>query len=335
MKDIRFGIVGCGVISHAHAAAICECDGAALVGVFDRNPSKREAFAARYGVRAYASYEDMLADGEVDAVCICTPSGLHADQAIDAMQKGKHVVLEKPMALNAADAERVVRTAEASGQTLTVISQHRFREDIVRLKRLIEEGAFGTLVLCDLYMKFWRDPAYYAGSTWRGTWAMDGGGALMNQGIHGVDLMRYLVGDMKLLRGRAKTQLHGIEVEDTAAALVEFDCGALGVIEASTAAYPGFSRRIEIHGTRGYATVADSKLEKLCVDGEMLVDRHIEVDAATASDPTQMSHVGHWLQMRNFVAAIRGEEALLVTARDGYEAVRLIESVYRSSEQTN
>ncbi|MBQ9773401.1 MAG: Gfo/Idh/MocA family oxidoreductase [Clostridia bacterium] len=334
MNTVRFGIVGCGVVSHTHAAALGECEGAVLVGVFDRNATKREEFAAYYGVRAYASYASMLADGEIDAVCICTPSGLHADQAIQALREGKHVVLEKPMALSTADAERVCREAERSHHSLTVISQHRFREDILRLKALIDEGAFGTLVLCDLYMKFWRDPSYYAGSMWRGTWAMDGGGALMNQGIHGVDLMRFLVGEARLLKGRAKTLTHEIEVEDTAAALVEFECGALGVIEASTAAYPGFSRRIEIHGTRGYATIMDARLEKLCVGGEMLVDRHLEVDAGTASDPTKMSHMGHLLQLQNFVAAIRGEEPLLITARDGYEAVRLIEAVYRSSEQT-
>ena len=335
MKDIRFGIVGCGVVSHSHVAALLACDGAVLVGVFDRNASKREEFAARYGVRPYASYASMLADGEIDAVCICTPSGLHADQAIQALREGKHVVLEKPMALTTADAAKICREAEISHHLITVISQNRFREDVVRVKNLIDEGAFGTLVLCDLYMKFWRDPSYYTSSTWRGTWGMDGGGALMNQGIHGVDLMRYLVGDVRLLKGRAKTQLHNIEVEDTAAALLEFDCGALGVIEASTAAYPGFSRRIEIHGTRGYATIVDSNLEKLCVAGEMLVDRNIEVDAGTASDPTKMSYMGHLLQLRNFVAAVRGEEPLAITAHDGLEAVRLIESVYRSSAESN
>ncbi|MBQ8309936.1 MAG: Gfo/Idh/MocA family oxidoreductase [Clostridia bacterium] len=332
MENIRFGIIGCGVIAEAHALSIAEIKGAELIGLFDRNRDRAEAFAARYGIQAYPSYASMLADETIDAVCICTPSGLHADQAVQALREGKHVVLEKPMALTAADAKKVCRESEISHHLITVISQNRFRDDVQRIKRLIDEGSFGQLVMCDLYMKYWREPSYYANSTWRGTWRMDGGGALMNQGIHGVDLMRYLVGDATLLRGRAKTLVHNIEVEDTAAALVEFDCGALGVIEASTSAYPGFSRRIEIHGSKGYATLVDSTLEKLCIDGEMLVDKTVLTDTGTASDPTMLGHEGHALQLRNFVAAIRGEEALLITAHDGYEAVRLVEEIYRSSE---
>ena len=333
MENVRFGIIGCGVISTVHITALAEIGRAELYGVFDHSPERREAFAAKYGVRAYASYAAMLADPAIDAVIICTPSGLHADQAVQALREGKHVVLEKPMALSVADCEKLCREAELSRCLLTVISQHRFREDVQTVKRLIDEGAFGKLVMCDLYMKYWRDPSYYASGAWRGTWQMDGGGALMNQGIHGVDLMRYMVGDAKLLRGRAKTLVHDIEVEDTAAALVEFDCGALGVIEASTSAYPGFSRRIEIHGSKGYATLVDSTLERLCVSGEVLVEQTVATDVGTASNPSLLGHEGHLLQLKNFVAAIRGEEELLITARDGCEAVRLIEEIYRSSER--
>ena len=335
MKELRFGIVGCGMVAVTHADAIADCDGAVLVGVYDRSAARCAELAAERGVRAYASYEAMLASTEIDAVCICTPSGLHFEQARAALDAGKHVVLEKPMALNTADAEELVRHAEDAHCILTVISQYRFYEDVVRVKSLIEAGAFGRLTLCDLYMKYWRDPSYYAGSTWRGTWAMDGGGALMNQGIHGVDLMRFLLGDVKLIKGCARTLVHDIEVEDSVAALVEYGEGTLGVIEASTAAYPGFSRRIEIHGTRGYAILVNSALEKLCVDGEMLVDSSIATDAGTSSDPTKLSHRGHFLQFKNFVAAVRGEASLVSTARDGLEAVRLVEGVYRSSASIN
>ena len=335
MKELRFGIVGCGMVAVTHADAIADCDGAVLGGVFDRGAARCEAFAAARGVRAYASYEEMLASPEIDAVCICTPSGLHFEQAKAALDAGKHVVVEKPMALNTADAEELVRHAEDAHCLLTVISQYRFYEDMVRVKRLVEEGAFGRLTLCDLYMKYWRDPAYYAGSTWRGTWTMDGGGALINQGIHGVDLMRFLLGDVRLIKGCARTLFHNIEVEDTVAAVVEYGTGTLGVIEASTAVYPGFSRRIEIHGTRGYAVLVNYALEKLCIDGEMLVDGSIALDEGTSSDPTKLSHRGHLLQFENFVAAVKGEESLVSTARDGLEAVRLIEGIYRSSQNTN
>ena len=333
MEEIRFGIIGSGVISQVHALALEEIEEAVPAGVFAPNRDRAEAFAARHNMKAYPSYEAMLADGEIDAICICSPSGLHADQAVQALEAGKHVVLEKPMALTVAQGQRICRAAEDSQHLLTVISQHRFHKDVQRVKALIDAGAFGQLVLCDLNMKYWRDPSYYAASRWRGTWEMDGGGALMNQGIHGVDLMRYLVGDATLLRGRAKTLIHRIAVEDTAAALVEFSCGALGVIEASTSAYPGFSRRIELHGSKGCAVLVDAKLEKLFVGGEMLVDKTIQPDAGTAFDPTRLGHGGHTLQLRNFIAALRGEEELLITAHDGLEAVRMIEEIYRSSER--
>lgn len=333
MREIRFGIVGCGVIADAHILALEEVEGAKTIGVFDANQERAVAFAARHNIKVYPSYAAMLADEKIDAVCLCTPSGLHADQTMQALDCGKHIVLEKPMALTVEDAQRVCFKAEQSHQMVTVISQHRFHKDVQYLKSLIDKEAFGKLVLCDLSMKYWRDPSYYAASSWRGTWQMDGGGALMNQGVHGVDLMRYLVGDVTVLGGQTKTMLHRIEVEDTAVALVEFSCGALGTIEASTAAYPGFSRRIEIHGSRGYAVLVDSALEKLSINGELLIDQTVQPDAGTASDPTQLGHGGHTLQLRNFVAALRGEEELLVTARDGLEAVRLIEKIYQLSEK--
>ncbi|MBQ7335637.1 MAG: Gfo/Idh/MocA family oxidoreductase [Clostridia bacterium] len=333
MKTVRFGLVGCGVISQVHADSIATIEGAELVGAYDASKEHCAAFAEKNGIRTYSSYSSMLADESIDAVCICTPSGLHADQAVQALRENKHVVLEKPMALTVADAARVCREAEYSHHLITVISQHRFHKDVMRVRELIRSGAFGQLVLCDLSMKYWRDPSYYSNSTWRGTFRMDGGGALMNQGIHGVDLIRFLVGDAKLLRGRVKTLVHSIEVEDTAAALVEFDCGALGVIEASTATAPGFSRRIEILGEKGYAVLVDAHLERLRIGDEMLIDQTVAVDAGTASDPTQLGFEGHLLQLRNFVAAIRGEEDLLITAQDGFAAVRLIEEIYQSSKQ--
>ncbi len=332
MKDIRFGILGCGVIGRVHAESVLQLDGAALGGVADVRPESAEAFARAYNTVAYPSYEEMLKSGAIDAVCICTPSGLHAEEALAALRAGVHVILEKPMAITIEDAERLVAAARESRQILSVISQHRFRPDVKRLKKLIDAGAFGKIIFCDLYMKFWRDPSYYTSNPWRGTHAMDGGGALMNQGIHGIDLIRYFMGESKLLRGRVKTQYHSIEVEDSAAALLEFDCGALGVIEASTATYPGDSRRIEIRGTEGYAILTDSVLEKLCVRGEVQIDRAVEIDAGTASDPTRTTAAGHTLQLQNIMAAIRGEEELLVTPEDGAAAVRMIKEIYASSK---
>ena len=333
MEKIRFAILGCGVIGDVHARAIAElpelCE---LVALCDVNPTRAEEYAKKYNVKAYSDYAEMLSDREIDAVSICTPSGMHADQAIAAIEAGKHVLCEKPMSLTTADALRIREAEARSDKKLSVIFQMRYTEDIQYLKRVIEEGMLGQLTFCDLYMKYWRDESYFKVSPWRGTFKMDGGGALMNQGIHGIDIMHYLCGAPKLLTAKVKTLVHNIETEDTAVAAVEYPSGALGVIEASTSSNPGFDRRVEINGTRGYAVIIDAHLEKLFVDGEFLVDKKVETGAGTKSDPTKMSHDKHTLQIKNFVRAIRGEEELISTSADGLAAVSFIEKIYETSK---
>jgi predicted dehydrogenase len=335
MKKIRIAILGCGTIGDVHARAIAELpELCTLAAICDVSPERAEAYAKKYNTKGYSDYAEMLADPDIDAVSICTPSGMHADQAIMAMEAGKHVLCEKPMALTTRDAERICECEARTKKTLSVIFQMRFIEDMQYLKRVIADGMLGTLVFCDLYMKYWRDEAYFKVSPWRGTFAMDGGGALMNQGIHGVDIMHFLCGAPRLLTAKVKTLVHNIETEDTAVAAVEYPSGALGVIQASTSANPGFDRRIEIHGSRGYAVVIDAHIEKLFVDGKFLIDKKIETGAGTKSDPTKMSHDKHTLQMKNFVRALRGEEELLSTSLDGLKAVSFIEKVYEASKNS-
>ncbi len=333
MEKIRIAILGCGVIGDVHARAIAElpelCE---LVALCDVNPARAEEYGKKYNVKAYSDYAEMLRDKEIDAVTICTPSGMHADQAIAAIEAGKHVLCEKPMALTTADALRIRESEAKSDKKLSVIFQMRYTKDIQYLKKVIEEGKLGQLTFCDLYMKYWRDESYFKVSPWRGTFAMDGGGALMNQGIHGVDIMHYLCGAPKLLTAKVKTLVHNIETEDTAIAAVEYPSGALGVIEASTSSNPGFDRRIEINGTRGYAVVVDAHLEKLFIDGEFIIDTKIETGAGTKSDPTKMSHDKHTLQIENFVRSIRGEEELFSTSADGLWAISFIENIYETSK---
>ena len=231
MKKINFVIVGTGMIAPVHVDAINYTEGAHLYGVCGRNVEKTAQFAEKHGVKCYTSYDDVLADENVDAVAICTPSGHHAQQTIDALYSGKHVVVEKPMALTSADCDRIIEAVKETGKKLAVICQLRFSEDVQRVKKLYEEGAFGTVSLCDLYMKYWRSPSYFTENDWRGTKALDGGGALMNQGIHGIDQLLYITGGAKLISARAMTAHHDIEVEDTAVALLEYPSGAIGVIE--------------------------------------------------------------------------------------------------------
>ena len=330
-KKIKFGVLGCGNIGRVHIRAIDELEDGELIAVCDNDGGRVKKIAEEYGTKAYTSYEEMLLDGDIDAIAICTPSGMHKEQATRALLADKHIILEKPMALTAADAEELCRRAEKSNKLLSVVFQMRFSKDIQFVKRLIEEGSLGRLVLCNLSMKYWRDKSYFEASPWRGTVAMDGGGALMNQGIHGIDIMHYLLGVPRVLSSRVKTLVHTIEVEDTALALLEYPSGAIGTVEAATSITPGFGRRIEIHGTRGYAVISDLHIEKLYIDGKMLVDREVAVSLGSASDPTKMQHASHLQQYKNFVGAINGEEELVSTAHDGLAAIKTIERIYELS----
>lgn len=330
---IKFGIIGCGVIGGIHAQVIAGLEGEAkLIGVCDYSVERAEAFAKEYGVTAYNSYEEMLADPEIDAVAVCTPSGLHKDQAVKALLAGKHVLLEKPMALNAADAKEIIEAEKKSSKLLSVVSQLRCSPDIRELRETINSGCLGQIVFVDLYMKYWRDPSYYSESGWRGTFAMDGGGALMNQGIHGIDTVNLLMGKPRVVASKVKTLYHKIETEDTAAAIVEYPCGALGVIEGSTAANPGFERKIVINGTRGYAVLKDMFTEKLYIDGKAVIDREIAENAGNFAQPSLIGTESHTRQYKNFIAALEKGEKLFSTAEDGLAAVALIEEIYEYSK---
>lgn len=332
---IRFGILGCGMIANIHSMAINKIEDAVLAGVTDVYLESAKAFGEKYAVSVYESYNAMLEDADIDAVCICTPSGFHADAAIKALQAGKHVVLEKPMALTVKDADTVNEAVQESGCLLTVISQLRFSKDVQKVKRLVEAGAFGKLVFCDLYMKYWRDPAYYSSSSWKGTFKFDGGGALMNQGIHGVDLLLYIAGNATVVKGKVKTISHNIEVEDAATAVLEFENGALGVIEASTCAHQGFDRKIEIIGDRGYVILRENTIEELVIDGKDLTEGTGDGvgSAGTARDAAAVKSDMHELQIRNLIRAIQGKEPLLIDAKEGRKAVKLIRDIYESSSE--
>ena len=228
---MHFAVAGCGVISRFHLDAIRSIEDAALCGVYDPVEASARAAAQAYGTRAYPDYDALLADPQVDAVCICTPSHLHAPLALQAVAAGKHVLIEKPVALTLEDCDAVAAAARAAGVQVGVVSQLRYGPAVARVKRALESGALGRITRCDLYMKYFRPQSYYDSGTWRGTQAMDGGGALMNQGIHGVDLVRYLMGPADSIYALSGTLVRDIEVEDTLTAVVAWHCGAQGVIQ--------------------------------------------------------------------------------------------------------
>ena len=327
MNKIRFGIYGAGTAANVHANALKSLSNAELCGIADRLPDFSERLASEHSVKAYRDFEEMLSDENIDAVCICTQSGYHAKDALTALDYGKHLVIEKPIAMNTEDAVKIKETAEKKGCKVTVISQLRFSEDVHKAKLLIKENAFGKITFCDLYMKYFRDREYYKSSPWRGSKNLDGG-VLMNQGIHGIDLLLYLAGNAKVLCSKSKTMYHNIEAPDSAAALLEFEEGALGVIEASVCSYPGFERRLEITGTEGCVVLRENTIEKLVADGKTIVDRTGNANKFnTSSNPKGVGFELHARQLDNFIRALNGKEELLCTVDDGIAAVELANEI--------
>src|SRR5260221_5900735 len=248
---MHVGLIGAGNISDTHARALWAMSGVEVAATYAPTRARAEALASRHGGAAYDSLEQMLARRPLDMVVIGTPSGLHADHGIAAAGCGLHVLVEKPIDVTTARADALIPAAARAGVTLGVIFQDRLKPDVRRLKALVEGGRLGTPILANARVKWYRPPSYYRDSRWRGTHALDGGGALMNQGVHTVDLLLWLWGPVRRVFGRTIAGLHAIEVEDTAVAVLEFANGAVGTLEAATSAYPGYSRQIELTGSNG------------------------------------------------------------------------------------
>ncbi len=332
-KEIGFGIIGCGMISDWHAGAIAKIQGARLIGVTDINEKSRNAFSAKYHTEAVNTVEDLLARPDIDVICICTPSGLHAPFAVQAANAGKHIIVEKPMAINLKEADEIINACEANGVKVAVISQLRFSQAVCKLKGAVEKGLLGTLVTGDIYMKFYRSQEYYNKGGWRGTWKMDGGGALMNQGIHGIDLLQYVMGPVKSVYARTKTLARKIEVEDTAIAVLEFKNGALGVIEGTTSIYPGLPRRLEVNGDKGTIVLEEDSIINWAIEGQQIPD-DIKLERTTSgasSNPADFSTEGHVMQISDMVEAIRNGRKPLVDQYEGRKPIEIIMAIYQSS----
>ena len=315
-----FGIVGTGVIAAMHAAAVAALPCARLAAVTD---GAAAAFAAARGCAAEPGLDQLLARPDVDVVCVCVPSGLHAEIGVRAAQAGKHLVVEKPIDVTLAAADRLIEAARAAGVALTVISQHRFDPGLIELKRLLGDGALGRLVLAEASTKWYRTQAYYDSAAWRGTWAMDGG-SLMNQGIHYVDLLRWCMGPVTEITAVCATQAHQVEVEDTALAIVRFGSGAVGTILSSTAAYPGFPQRLEITGTDGTVIVEDGRIVRRAGAGAVGA-------LGGAADPAAIEVASHAAQIADLLAAIEEGRAPAVDGQAGRDALEIVRAVYESA----
>lgn len=332
MLKVRFGIIGCGMIANFHAAAIAQVGDAELCACYDQYTPGAAAFAEKYGITAFASLEEMLESDAIDAVSICTPSGMHAPQALQALRAGKHVVVEKPMSLSLEDADAIIEQSKQAKRKVCVISQYRFQEAIQTVKHAIDEGAFGRIVSASLAMKYYRSQEYYASAGWRGTWKMDGGGALMNQGIHGIDVFRYLMGPICSLTALTKTQTRNVEVEDSAVAIVDFACGAVGTIEGSTTCYPGYPRRIEICGESGSVVLEEDRILRWDLPVECPLPVGLNAENVASSDPKAISVEGHVRLIGNFTDAVLHGTPLLLDAQSGRAPLEVILGIYQSAK---
>lgn len=334
-----FGIVGVGMIADYHAQAIAHSRGGRLVGVATRNADTARAFAAKHGVAfSTTSVDELVARPDIDVVCVTTPSGAHLEPALAAVRAGKHVVVEKPIEITTERADELLREADARGVRIAPIFQARFGEGARTLKGALDAGRFGRLVLASAYVKWHRSAAYYTG--WKGTLQLDGGGALINQAIHGIDLLQWFAGmPAEVFCWKTRRVYSHIEAEDTASATLRFAHGALGSIEACTAGWPGWERRIEIVGENGAARLEDDRLTKWdfrdALPGDDAI-RAAKVDPTMQSGagaPNAITHHGHLRQIQDLIDALRENRPVAIDGHEARKAVALIRALYASAER--
>ncbi|MDE2887152.1 MAG: Gfo/Idh/MocA family oxidoreductase [Gemmatimonadota bacterium] len=345
MADVKFGfgIIGCGVIAPTHRLAIDACDEAELVAVCDTDENQIRSFLAGMdggaaGVRTYSDYRELVRDPQVDIVSVCTPSGLHCEGVTAAAGAGKHVLCEKPLEIDADRLTEMTAACRDAGVKLGCVFQSRTSPDMIRARKAIQDGLLGRMILADAYLKDYRSQAYYRSAGWRGTWALDGGGALMNQGVHGVDLLLWLMGSpVESVFARAEHKVRDIEVEDTAVANLRFKNGAYGALIGTTSCNPGEARRIELHGDRGTITVSGSSITRWAStveeDGraeDSEPPKEIEIEGAVA-DPSDIGSSGHVFLVQDLIRAIREDREPYVTGESARGAVDLILAIYESA----
>ncbi len=332
MKALYFGIIGVGNIARTHVAAIKKTPGAALIAVADRDPERARAFAAEHGGTWYTDYHDLLARDDIDAVALCTPHDLHAPMTMDAAAAHKHVICEKPMARNVAECDAMIAACERAGVTLGIIFQSRFEPLAYKSKSLINAGKLGRLLWVSASTMWYRTDEYYRSAPWRGTWAHEGGGVLINQAIHAIDLLIWLTGMPTWVTARTRTLYHCIEVEDGGIAILEYADNRLGSIQATTAAYPGYPERLEFYGTGGSAIFhkGQGKLEWHLLDPREDGEEKAEVSSGAAR-PMDISDTGHIAQFQDFAAAIREHRRPLVDGYEGRKSIEVVQAIYRSA----
>jgi predicted dehydrogenase len=329
---IHVGLIGGGNISDTHARAARAIPGVEITAVYGTNARKVALLCQQYGGKAFQDFDAFLAHRPMDLVIIGSPSGMHAAQGIEAARHGLHVLTEKPIDISTVRIDALIEAAQKNHVKLGVIFQDRLKPDIRRLKESICSGHLGKIMLVDARVKWYRPPEYYGNSRWRGTFALDGGGALMNQAVHTVDLLLWLFGDVVSVQSRLRTALHGIEVEDTAVAILEFASGPVCILQATTAAYPGYPRRLEITGSEGTVILEDDRVvaSDLRASRSKLVPPDRPKDEGAAS-PVVSDVRGHQAVVEDFIRAIENNGTPACDGHEGRKSVALIEAIYRAA----
>ena len=332
----HIGLIGGGNISQTHARAARAISGVEIAAVYGTNAEKVARLCREHGGKPYQDFDAFLAHRPMDLVVIGSPSGLHATHGIAAARRGLHVLTEKPIDISTERADALIDAAARSRVKLGVIFQDRLKPDIRRLKHWLDSGVFGKPLFADARVKWFRPPEYYGNSKWRGTFALDGGGALINQGVHTVDLLLWLLGDVTRVQARTATALHKIEAEDTAVAVLEFASGALGILQATTAAYPGYPRRVEISGSEGTVILehdriiaADLRKNPPAGFAGAEADTNPSASSAVVSDVR-----GHQAVFEDFLGAIQDDRAPACDGREARRSLALIEAIYRAAKSS-
>ena len=331
-ETLRIAIVGAGVIGAVHARLVAALgDAGVLAAIIDVDEAKGRALAAEHGVPFHASAQEAYRAERIDLAAVCLPSAFHADAVIEALEAGVHVIVEKPIDVTLAAADRIRAAEAASGRTVSVISQRRFQPVASFIRRSIDAGALGRVTSGVVESAFFRPQEYYESGDWRGTAAIDGGGALMNQGIHALDLLMWMLGTPVSVSARTGRLAHtGIEVEDVAGATIEFESGAIGLLLASTAAYPGLPVRLAVHGSEGTAVMENDGLSFFASASAADPDPGslVEHDVPDGWSDVDMAHRRQYLDV---VAAIGEGRRPAITTDDGRRALQVVLAVYESA----
>jgi len=332
MKLVRFGIVGCGNISKIHAESIKHTKNAELIAVMSRTERNAKKLAIEYNCDYYTDLKPLLRRNDVDAIVILTPNALHADIGIEAAKHGKHVVVEKPIDVNLKKADSLINECERNGVKLCVIFQKRFSDAVQKVKKEINNGEFGKINFANALVKWYRTQEYYNSGEWRGTWSLEGGGALINQSIHYVDLLQYLAGPIDEVFAYITTRTHNIEVEDILVGTLKFKNGALGLVEANTTVYPGLEARVDICGDNGTAVIVDDELDRLIIkDKKEIISAGNKRNFTGASNP-KISFEFHRRQYQDIVDSVINNRRPSVDGIEGRNTLAVVLALYESTK---